>query len=286
MAAYGDGMEIVPAASVVIVDGDGRVLLVKRGRAPQRGRWSVPGGRVEPGESFEAAAAREALEETGLEVAVGRELWAVRIPTGDGREFEVHDFAATVTGGGLRPGDDADDARWVPAGDLHAMRLTPHLVDHLRRAGIVPSPPHVDEHAVDVTAEPATVWSALERVVESVGSRWFTRLLGCEDTSTSGPRPLQERSSVPGFHVVATERPSQLALAGRHRFSDYELVFRIDDLGGGRCRVRAETRAIFPGWRGAAYRAMLMGTGVHARATRGILTRVAREAERTRTGGE
>ena len=67
MAAYGDAMEVVPGASVVIVDDDGRVLLVKRGRAPQRGRWSVPGGRVEPGESFEAAAAREALEETGLE---------------------------------------------------------------------------------------------------------------------------------------------------------------------------------------------------------------------------
>ncbi len=286
MAAYGDGMEVVPAASVVIVDGDGRVLLVKRGRAPQRGRWSVPGGRVEPGESFEAAAAREALEETGLEVAVGRELWTVRIPSQDGGEFEVHDFAATVTGGGLRPGDDAEDARWVAAGELHGMRLTPHLVDHLRRAGLVPPLPHVDEHAVDIATGSATTWTALERVVESLGSRWFSPLLGCEDTAASGPRPLEMGSSVPGFHVVATERPSRLELAGRHRFSDYELVFRIDDLGAGRSRLRAETRAIFPGWRGAAYRAMLMGTGAHARATRGILTRVALEAERPRTGRE
>jgi acetyl-CoA carboxylase carboxyl transferase subunit beta len=65
-------MEVVLAAGAVIADRHGRLLLVKRARDPQRGRWSVPGGRVEPGESLEAAAVREALEETGLRIEVDR----------------------------------------------------------------------------------------------------------------------------------------------------------------------------------------------------------------------
>ena len=280
-------MDVVLAASAVITDADGRVLLVKRGRDPQRGRWSVPGGRVEPGESLGAAAAREAFEETGLQVEVGRELWTVRVPTGDGREFEVHDFAATATGGVLRHGDDADDARWVASDGLHTLPLTIHLVEHLRRAGIVPPLPHVDEHSVVIAADREAVWSALERVVDGIGTPRFARLLGCEDTAASGPRPLVEGSVVPGFHVATADRASELALAGRHRYSDYELVFRIDDLGGGRTRLRAETRAIFPGRRGAVYRRLLMGTRAHVLATRRLLATVAREAEahRDRLGG-
>jgi acetyl-CoA carboxylase carboxyl transferase subunit beta len=273
-------MEVVLAASAVIADPDGRVLLVERGREPQRGRWSVPGGRVEPGETLESAAAREALEETGLHVEIGRELWTVRTPTGDGRDFEIHDFAATVVGGVLRHGDDADDARWFTPAELHAVPLTTHLVDHLRRASLVPPLPHVDEHSIVIDADRDAVWSALERVVDRVGSPRFAKLLGCEDTTASGPRPLAEWSSVPGFHVGAAERPSVLALAGRHRYSDYELVFRVDDLGADRSRLRAETRAIFPGRRGAAYRMLLMGTGAHVLATRRLLSRVQRAVAR------
>jgi 8-oxo-dGTP diphosphatase len=68
-------VETILAASAVICDEAGRVLLVLRGRDPQRGRWSVPGGKVEPGETLEQAATREALEETGLQVRIGPELW-------------------------------------------------------------------------------------------------------------------------------------------------------------------------------------------------------------------
>lgn len=130
-------MGIVLAASAVITDDGGRVLLVLRGTEPEKGRWSIPGGRVEPGETLAEAAAREAFEETGLRVSVGRELWCVTIPAGDGRMFEVHDFAATVTGGELASGDDADDARWVAAAELDQLPVTANLADYLRGAGIL-----------------------------------------------------------------------------------------------------------------------------------------------------
>lgn len=125
------------AAGAVVTDEQGRVLLVLRGRDPQKGRWSVPGGSVEPGETLSETAQREVLEETGLHVRVGEELWNLRLPSGDGRTFEVHDFAASVTGGVLAFGDDADDVRWVAPPELDTLPLTVDLPAYLRRAGIV-----------------------------------------------------------------------------------------------------------------------------------------------------
>lgn len=116
-------------------------------------------------------------------------------------------------------------------------------------------------------------------MVETAAPAGFARILGCLDTEASGPRPLAPGSAVPGFHVVAVEEPETLALAGRHRYSDYELIFRLDDLGPGRSRLRAETRAAFPGTPGRLYRVMLMGTGAHVIATRRMLATVGRDAE-------
>jgi len=124
-------------ASAVIV-ADGAILLVQRGHEPQLGRWSVPGGRVEPGETLAEAAAREAYEETGLEVRIGAELWDLTITDGD-RTYEVHDFAATVTGGSLRAGDDAADVRWIPLDELDQWPLTEDLLGYMTRGGIIPS---------------------------------------------------------------------------------------------------------------------------------------------------
>ena len=124
-------------ASAVIV-ADGAILLVQRGHEPQLGRWSVPGGRVEPGETLAGAAAREAYEETGLEVRIGAELWDLTIGDGD-VTYEVHDFAATVTGGSLRAGDDAADVRWIPLDELDQWPLTEDLLGYLTRGGILPS---------------------------------------------------------------------------------------------------------------------------------------------------
>lgn len=142
----------VLAASAVVCDEAGRVLLVLRGSEPEKGRWSVPGGRVEPGETLAQAAAREAFEETGLRVRIGRELWTVAIPTGDGRVFDVHDFAATVVGGVLTPGDDAEDARWFAPAELDSVPLTNDLLGYLTHAGVVPgsSAGANDGHALSV----------------------------------------------------------------------------------------------------------------------------------------
>ena len=118
----------IVCAGAVVRDRDGRLLLVRRGHAPSLGLWSVPGGRVEDGETPEQAAAREVLEETGLQVAVGRLLGSVRI--GD---YLVHDFAADVVGGTIRAGDDASDVRWCSFEEAELLPLTPGLLDELRR---------------------------------------------------------------------------------------------------------------------------------------------------------
>ena len=130
-------VHLILGASVVIV-ADGAILLVQRGHEPQVGRWSVPGGRVEPGETLRQAAAREAYEETGLEVRIGAELWDLTITDGD-VTYEVHDFAATVTGGSLRAGGDAADVRWIPLDELDLLSLTEDLLGYLTRGGIIPS---------------------------------------------------------------------------------------------------------------------------------------------------
>lgn len=132
-------MRIVQAAAAVVVREDGRLLLVRRGREPQRGRWSVPGGKLEPGETPAQAAVREVLEETGARVRAGRELGTVRIPGGAGLVYEVHDIAATYLGGTLRPGDDADAVRWVAPEELPGLETTEGLTAHLTRFGVLPA---------------------------------------------------------------------------------------------------------------------------------------------------
>jgi len=129
---------LIPCVGAVIRDDAGRLLLIKRGHEPGKGLWSIPGGRVEAGESDAAAVVREVREETGLIVAPGRLIGSVRRPaSGDGSVFDIRDYAAAVTGGALVPGDDADDAVWAEPAELDTLPLTAGLLDTLRSWGVV-----------------------------------------------------------------------------------------------------------------------------------------------------
>jgi ADP-ribose pyrophosphatase YjhB (NUDIX family) len=115
----------------VIRDAAGRLLLIRRGHEPGAGLWSLPGGRIEPGETHQQAVVREILEETGLAVECRRLLGTAEIPAPGGAVIDVSDYLAVVTGGQLTPGDDADDARWVTAADIAALPLTDGLASYL-----------------------------------------------------------------------------------------------------------------------------------------------------------
>jgi len=110
----------------IAYDDQGRLLLIRRANDPGSGQWSLPGGRVEPGESDETAVIREMWEETGLDVIPGTVIGTVT----RGR-YEIHDYACRITGGTLTAGDDATDARWSDAADLSDMEASGELVDLL-----------------------------------------------------------------------------------------------------------------------------------------------------------
>ena len=128
---------VIPCVGAVIKDDRGRLLLIKRGHAPGAGLWSLPGGRIEPGETDAEALVREMREETGLEIEAGQLIGTVRRPAQDGAVLDIRDYAATVTGGSLRPGDDAADARWVDASELASLPLTGGLVEALTGWGVL-----------------------------------------------------------------------------------------------------------------------------------------------------
>ena len=122
----------------VIVEA-GRVLLVKRKYEPLAGQWSLPGGAVELGETLEASLAREMLEETGLEIAVGPviEVFDRITRDEDGRvryHFVLVDYLCWPIGGALAAASDVEDARFVVPGDLAGYHLTPKAAAVIARA--------------------------------------------------------------------------------------------------------------------------------------------------------
>ncbi len=115
-----------------------RLLLVRRGQGPAAGAWSLPGGRVEAGETLAEAVLRELSEETGLE-GVCDELvgWVERM--GPDHHFVILDFAVTVLEPREpTPGDDALEAEWVPLDEVAHRRLADGLAEFLHEHGIVP----------------------------------------------------------------------------------------------------------------------------------------------------
>lgn len=136
------GMPNIPICAVgAIVLEKGELLLVRREHEPARGQWSLPGGRVEWGESLREACAREVREETGIEIDIeGLAGIAERIiPDDEGvieHHFVIHDFWARPRAKGpLTPGDDAGEARWVNVDELHTIPLTAGLFEFLQDRG-------------------------------------------------------------------------------------------------------------------------------------------------------
>jgi 8-oxo-dGTP diphosphatase len=130
----------IPCAGAVIKDDEARLLLILRGHDPGKGLWSIPGGRIEPGETDRDAVVREVREETGLEVACGRLLGAVERPGHAGDVIEIRDYTAVHVGGELAAGDDAADARWFTPDEVLSLddsgQLTPGLLAALRSWGV------------------------------------------------------------------------------------------------------------------------------------------------------
>ena len=130
-----------PTAPVVgvgaVVVRDGKALIVKRAHEPRKGEWSLPGGRVELGESLEDATRREIKEETGLDVEVGPLVEVFdRVHHLDGRvryHFVIVDYLCVAQAGEARAGDDAEDVAWVSADELETYGVNPHAAAVIRK---------------------------------------------------------------------------------------------------------------------------------------------------------
>lgn len=111
--------------------------MVRRGRGPASGLWSLPGGRVEQGERLADALRREVEEETGLRVRVGEVAGVFEILSE--RHYVVIDHFVVVEGtADVRAGSDASDARWVPLHEIENLECTPRLVETLREWHVLP----------------------------------------------------------------------------------------------------------------------------------------------------
>jgi 8-oxo-dGTP diphosphatase len=127
--------DIVQCVGAVITGPDGRLLLIQRGHEPGRGLWSLPGGRIEPGETDQQAVVREVAEETGLTVTCGPLFGTAQLPGLAGAVVEVRDYRVEITGGSPVAGDDADDLCWAGPAERAALPLTEGLAEFLVKHG-------------------------------------------------------------------------------------------------------------------------------------------------------
>lgn len=127
----------IVGVGAVVSRGD-TVLLIRRGKPPLSGEWTLPGGAIELGETMDAAIQREVREECGIEIRVRGVVDAIDIlqRDPDGRirfHYVVVDFAATYVWGDLRGASDVQEARWVTRGELEQYYLTPKAIEVIRK---------------------------------------------------------------------------------------------------------------------------------------------------------
>lgn len=134
----------IPRVGVgAIVIHEGKILLIKRGAAPGKGLWAIPGGTLKLGETMRECAAREILEETGVTIAVGDCIYVFDLIERDEAEkikfhFIVVDFAALYISGEPQGADDADEARWFEPEDMDGPDISQNTLKALRTLGYLP----------------------------------------------------------------------------------------------------------------------------------------------------
>ena len=121
---------------------EGKILLVKRGIAPGKGLWAIPGGTLKLGETLKECAARELLEETGITAAIGDCIYVFDLIERDeaGKirfHFAVLDFAALYVSGEARGADDAEEAAWFFPEDLANIPISGNTVKALHAIGFL-----------------------------------------------------------------------------------------------------------------------------------------------------
>ncbi len=132
----------VLAASIAVFRDDGRVLLAMRGQAPMKGVWSLPGGRVEPGETLAEAALRELREEVGVEaemIGFNTHVEAIRRDAAGAvvRHFVIATFVGRWAAGEPTTGPEADAVMWADPFDLGDLAVTDGLPGVLRQAAVI-----------------------------------------------------------------------------------------------------------------------------------------------------
>lgn len=132
--------ELIPCVGGVVINPAGFLLVVQRKNEPARGMWSLPGGRVEQGETAEVAVVREVTEETGIFAQVLREVGTVQRAAPGGGIYDIRDFLM-VDDSETQPlaADDALDARYVTPAQLRDLPTSPGLIEALTEWGIVSS---------------------------------------------------------------------------------------------------------------------------------------------------
>jgi len=113
------------------------VLLVRRGKAPSKDLWAIPGGSVEIGETLQKAAEREVLEETGIKIRAGRPIYTFDVIERDEDNkirfhYVIVDLAGNYVSGELTAGDDAAEARWVSAPEINDLEVSPPTLELLK----------------------------------------------------------------------------------------------------------------------------------------------------------
>lgn len=126
-----------------VVFREGRVLLVRRGGAPSRGLWAIPGGALELGETLREGAEREILEETGITIRAGEVVFTGETMDRDrdGRirfHYVIVDFAGEYVRGEVNGSDDVSEARWVSPAELVDLPATKTTLKLLRELGFLP----------------------------------------------------------------------------------------------------------------------------------------------------